>query len=427
MSFSIDHILNGNLSIIVEYLNEGPVIETLLAINANNTSTTLNESQLKNLSETTKDIDQGMMIQNSAKLLKSVINNVVNKNQASLLQSFSALNDISLENATIQNDLNLKDIDQENTVTLDAKIKNVQTVLNDISTQITSEVSTTFSKAASSSAKSGTSTSIGETLGKAMDAISSIGTSFIDNASKVIDGACGVTSGNKTKKETKTNTENIIKDTFKLKDTFELTSNNEFNDAVSNQLSTENLSECSQQTQAKNKLDLKGINVKGNANITNIKQKNFVTAALDCAFNQEITNKLATIFVTNYQNVVDSMVENSTVNNSGDILAAGTAGAAMICAAGSAVSTAAQGMGTGISEGAQGLGSGVGNAFSAVGNLYSSGLIFCCICICCILIGLCGAYAMYSSNSMGNIPGITNVPEIHEPTNVDKETHETST
>ena len=59
------------------------------------TRLTLTETEIKNLAETTKDIDQSMMVNNSAKLLKSVINNVVSKNQSSLLQALAASNNIS--------------------------------------------------------------------------------------------------------------------------------------------------------------------------------------------------------------------------------------------------------------------------------------------------------------------------------------------
>jgi len=163
--------------------------------------------------------------------------------------------------------------------------------------------------------------------------------------------------------ETKTSTENILKETFKLNDSFKLTLNNDFNNSVSNQLSTENLAKCAQEAQANNSLDLSNIEVGGNANITDINQSNFVTAALDCAFNQDITNKLAAIFVTNYSNLIDNMLESTTTNNSGDILAAGTAGATMICAAGEAVSTGSQGLGSGVSTAAQGIGEGIGKAF----------------------------------------------------------------
>jgi len=420
MSFSIDHILNGNLSTIVEYLNDGPIIENFAigGINADNTNTTLTETQIKNLAESTKDVDQSMMIENSAKLLKSVINNVVSKNQASLLQALAASNTISLANADFTRGFTLTNIKQENKMELDATISAQQKIQNDITTQITDEVTKTFKKAASASATTGTSTDIGETLGKAMDAVSAIGTSFIDNAGKVLDGSLGVTAGNKTTNETKTATENSLKDTFKLNDSFTLTSNDDFNNSVSNQLSSENLSDCVQQAQANNTLDLSGIKVGGEANISNIEQVNFVTAALDCAFNQEVVNKLAAIFVTNYSNLIDNMIQNTTTNNSGDVLAVGTAGATMVCAAGAAVSdaaqglgsgvnTGAQGLGSGVSTGAQGLGSGVGTAVGAVGSALAMNpvsMISCCFVLIAAIAG--GAYYMMQQKKDGNASSV---------------------
>ena len=73
-------------------------------------------------------------------------------------------------------------------------------------------------------------------------------------------------------------------------------------------------------------------------------------------------------------NVVSSMVDNTTINNSGDIIAAGTAGAAMICAAGSAISEASQGLGSGISTGVQGIGSGISTGVQGIGSGISTGV-----------------------------------------------------
>jgi hypothetical protein len=331
------------------------------------------------------------MIQNSAKLLKSIINNVVSKNKSSLLQALAASNNISISDSKFTKDLNITNITQNNTIDLSGNITVAQKVQNDITTQITDEVVKTFKQAAMSSATTGTSTSVGDTLDNAVNAVAAIGTSFMDNTGKVLDGSLSMIAGNTTTAENKTLTENTLRDIFKLNSSFNLTSNDEFNNAVSNQLSTENLANCAQEAQANNKLNLSNITVDGNANITDIKQINFVTAALDCAFNQDVTNKLASIFVTKYSNLVDNILQNTTINNSGDVLAAGTAGAVMISAAGAAVSdsaqgigsgvgTAAQGVGSGVSTGAQGIGSGVGNALS--------GMIMnpICIIICCIFL-----------------------------------------
>jgi hypothetical protein len=233
-----------------------------------------------------------------------------------------------------------------------------------------------------------------------MDAVSSIGTSFMDNAGKVLDGSLSITKGNKTTEDTKVTTENVIRDIFKLNDSFHLVSNDEFNNAISNQLSSENLGKCAQDAKANNDLNLSNIKVGGNATISDIKQSNFVTSALDCAFNQEVCNQLATIFVTNYSNLIDSMISNVTTNNSGDILAAGTAGAVLVSAAGEAASTAAQGIGSGVSTGAQGLGSGIGSAMS--GLIMNPFAIACC---CFILIIIIGAVIFFMQQKQSNQSG----------------------
>jgi len=387
MSFSIDHILNGNLSTIVEYLNDTPIIENFQigGLSLNNSNTTLTDTQIKNLTESTKDINKSTMITNSAKLLKSVINNVVSQNQSSLLQALAASNNISINGGTFEGDFNLT-ANQQNKIDLSGNVSFAQKVQNDITTQINENVNKTFKDAAINSTTSGTSTSIGETLGKAIDAVASIGNSFIDNAGKVIDGSLSVNSGNKTKTETKTLTENTLKETFKLDESFTLNTNDDFNSAVSNQLSTTNLASCAQTANAKNNIELSNIKVGGNANI-NVDQVNFVNAALDCVFSQDICNTLAGIFVTNYDNLIDLMVKNSSLSQTGDILAAGTAGATLVSAAGAAVGEVAKDVGEAVSNVADSVGSVFGGLTGAAIFMNPCTYMVCCIClIVCLVI-----------------------------------------
>ena len=386
---------NNNRTKVIEHFGVG-------GINIKNTNTTLTETQITNLIETTKDIDESMMIQNCAKLIKSAINEVVNKNQSALLQALAASNNISMSNATIKGDLNVTAITQANTVDITANANFAQKVKNDITTQITDEVSKTFVREATNAASMTSGSNIGETLGKAMDAISNIGESFIEGATDVINGSLTVNKGNETTETTRSNNETKLIDTFKLNSSFQLTANEDFNNAVSNQLSTENLSNCNQEAKANNDLNLSNIDVGGNANLNDIKQINFVTAALNCAFNQDICNQLASIFVTNYNNLVKSMIENKTINNEGDIAAAGTAGSAFITAGGAAISDAAQGVGSGVSEGAQGIGSGVGNTIGAIGSALAMNPVFILICCCVLLVLLAagGAYFMMNKEKI---------------------------
>jgi len=405
MSFSIDHILNGNLSTIVEYLNDTPIIENFQigGLSLNNSNTTLTDTQIKNLTESTKDINKSTMITNSAKLLKSVINNVVSQNQSSLLQALAASNNISINGGTFEGDFNLT-ANQQNKIDLSGNVSFAQKVQNDITTQINENVNKTFKDAAINSTTSGTSTSIGETLGKAIDAVASIGNSFIDNAGKVIDGSLSVNSGNKTKTETKTLTENTLKETFKLDESFTLNTNDDFNSAVSNQLSTTNLASCAQTANAKNNIELSNIKVGGNANI-NVDQVNFVNAALDCVFSQDICNTLAGIFVTNYDNLIDLMVKNSSLSQTGDILAAGTAGATLVSAAGAAVGEVAKDVGEAVSNVADSVGSVFGGLTGAAIFMNPCTYMVCCICLIVCLVIFFMFRSGGSSGSSGSSTG----------------------
>jgi hypothetical protein len=403
MSFSLDHILNGNLSTVVNYINEGPIIENFYLGNMGikNNTKTLTETQIKNLSETNKDIDQSMVVENCTKLLKSIINNVVSRNQSSLLQALAASNTIIFAGATFEGDFTMKGIKQNNEITVDGAIDLVQKIQNDITTEITEEITKNLTKQTISAATTATSTDIGQTLGKAMDGIKEIGTSFMDNAGKVLDGALTATAGNKVSTTTKTNTENILKETFNLDDSFKITSNDEFNSAVSNQLSSENLSSCAQEANAKNNFDFSSVTFKGNVEITDIEQTNIVKSALDCAFNQDILNKLSAIFVTNYENIIKNMTDKTTTNNEGDILAAGVAGATLVAAGGEAISTASQGIGSGVSEGVQGIGSGIGNTIGSIGSALAMNPIFIISCCVVLIILMAGAFFYFKSSRGG--------------------------
>ena len=411
MSFCYNN--NRNVPRVLEHFGVGEV-------QINSDETTLTENQITNLVETTKAISDTTVTESCAKLLKSVINNVVNKNQASLLQALAASNSISMANGIIKGDFTLTNFTQENTVNLTANGDFIQKVQNDITTQISEEVKKTFLKEAQNAMSDTSGTDIGETLGKAMDAIADVGSAFIEGATEILEGSLSATVGSDTNETTRNISETKLIDTFKLDSTFKLVANDEFDTAVSNQLSTENLSNCNQEAKAKNDLDLSGIRIDGNANLSGIKQSNYVTAALDCAFNQDIVNQLAQILVTKYDNLVESMMSSTTTNNKGDIAAAGVAGKAVIAATGEAVSNAAQGVGSGVNEAAQGIGSGVNEAAQGIGSGVGDAaqgigtgvgsaisgfamnpvfLLCCCFCILMLIAG--GAYVIMNKEQFG--------------------------
>jgi len=409
MSFNIDYILNGNLSTIIDYLHDDYDVNNINnniteefgigAWNSGNKTKTINDTQLKNLNDVTKNIDQSVVVNSVAKLINSSINDVVSQNQSSLLQALIASNNLVLSGANVAGNLNLTNITQQNAVDASANASFAQTVQNDITTKISTTFTTKVKNAATNAAQKGTSSSIGDTLGKAMDTISDLGNNFINTAGKVLDGSLGVTSGNNTTTENRKSVENTLKDTFNLNDSFKLATNNAFNNAVSNQLSTNNLANCSQKPSADNNINLSNLTIGGNLTISNVAQQNIVNATLQCVFNQNIVNTLATIYVTDYSNLVDTMAQNTSTENTGDILAAGTAGAAMLAAGGAAIGTAAQGIGSGISTGATGIGSGISSVLSGLsGN--ALGLIgYLCYCI-CIVIFIIIAY-LYMSGTIG--------------------------
>ena len=157
-----------------------------------------------------------------------------------------------------------------------------------------------------------------------------------------------------------------------------------------------NLASCAQNANAKNNVNFSNITVGKNVNL-DFEQENVVNAALDCVFSQDVCNKLAEIFVTNYDNLVDLMVKNSTSEQTGDILAAGTAAATMVSAAGGAVSDVVDHTGSAIKNASEGLGS----MFGAAVFMNPCTWICCGICL-LIIIPLVLYFIFKGSNSSSN-------------------------
>ena len=354
--------------------------------NISNKEKSYTETNVKTMVENTNNIDQSMVVDGISKLINNTVNKVVSANQSKLLQAFTASNKISIAGANIKGNFTFTGINQTNTVDISGNANFVQAVQNDISTEITNDISKTISKSAMDTKELASSTSLGDMLSSAIDSVVGLGQAYMDNVGKVLDGSSIVSAGNSTDTTTITNTENNIKNAFNLNNSFKLKLNDDFQNILKNQLSTENLASCAQSANGDNAIDFSGITVDGNVNITDIKQENFVKAAMSCVFSQEIVNKLATVYFTNLENLITDMIENSSTTQTGDILAVGTAGGTVLAAAGPAISAAAQGVGSGVSTAAQGVGSGVSTAATGIGNMFSGMMLPSIICFVLLLI-----------------------------------------
>jgi hypothetical protein len=355
---------------------------------------------MKSIVDETDNMDRSTAIKQIASLMSTTINKVVSNNKASLLQALAASNQISISGVQGGGDFVLTGIKQTSKVDLSGNANFVQTVKNDITTQITNEITNNFSKIATDSQHIG------------IDATKM--NPYKPNAAAVLDGSAMMAAGNKTLNTTVSDTETMLKSTFNLNDSFKLDTNNEFNNVLENQLSTENLQKCAQETQANNALDLSNISIGGDFKISDLKQENFVTAALSCAFNQEVLNNLATIYLTNMENLIESLAKNTNNTDTGDIYTAGAAGALLLTAAPAQAAMKVGNMDIGAVEATEIPVEELKEELSGSSNMWTILLICCCV---FLLIGVGAAVWYYSKNKGGASDMSTLVNSVASSTN----------
>jgi hypothetical protein len=284
-----------------------------------------NDKRTTDITNITDDIDQSKVISGAASLLSSAITNAVNKNSSDLLRTIAVSNNLSVKNAAGTSFI-MKGIDQSSTISQQTDANFVQQtsnkVINDISNIINEQIDSA-SKQLSSDLKKAL---INENSG-----------SSLENMVGTYTDIFKISAGNSTKSTTtEDNRKELIKN-YKLKDTFNLDQNKDVNTQLNNILSTDNLSKCAANTTSTNSIDLNSINVTGPINISDITQNSIVNDVMKCAFTQTIITEIATKIINDYENNIKLMLENidekldltQSQKVQGDILAAGTAGAAI--------------------------------------------------------------------------------------------------
>jgi hypothetical protein len=336
----------------------------LFGLNAGNTTNTTTNNTYKTLTDTTKNIDRSMVIDAVAETLKSVVNNLSSSNQADLQQLIVISNEINVNGANAGGDFNLTNVNMNNKVDLTTKMNSAQSITTKISTELTNNFTENISKQVTDMETIGKSSSVSD----AINAVTDLGKEFIGKTADVLKGSALISAGNNTNTTTITDTENTLKTAFNLNDSFKLNQDKSFSDSVSNILKSDNINSCLTNLSNANEINLDAISAKGNINLDKINLNNEITQVMECAFNQTIVNDLANKFVTNFENLIENMSNNTKTDNQGDILAVGTAGATVLIAGGDAVSTSAKGIGTGVGTAATGVGTGVGTAATGVGT-----------------------------------------------------------
>ena len=358
------------------------------AINIGNTKNIKNKKSMQDISEIEKNIDQSKVIEGAASFVTKAANKAAASNKADLVKALAASNRLSIGSAkSSSGGFTLKNIKQKSEVKSSTDANFVQKISNKISTdlsnnlknevksstkQLTEDIKKKKEDVKESTGVGDTVKGLGNTLGKSVD-------NLVDTAGDIL----SVGIGNSTNEEKIEENMKSMKEKFNLNQSFKVKDNKSVSNDIENALSSENLAKCASEASAKNDLDIGKIDVKGDIVISDIAQESLIDDVMKCAFNQEVATEIATKIVSNYDNMIQQMIENVDSKLSdeqiskiqGDIYAAGVAGAAVLQAAGEGLSTAAQGAGKGLEStgkglatAAEGAGKGISDASKGLGE-----------------------------------------------------------
>jgi len=345
--------INGNYS-----TRNNNTIETF-GLNVGNKTTTSDTISIEKIEELEKSIDQSMVVEGTAKMVSSVVNEVINENIADLNQMIALSNEIDISNAKTDGDYNIKGLYQETTIddetTIKAQQKIQNKIVNDISKKMSNKIKSVIDEAIDQQYSKTEDISEGSDIGSTLLGLGQVyGNTVADIFSAGI--------GNSTSKTTNTSSIENLKDTYNLDSSFDMKKNNETSEKIKNALSSKNMSKCAKDSNQSNKFKLSDIEAGGNINLENINQVASIKSVLNCAFNQEVITELATNIVNDMDENIERMQisnqkfaeENNVKSSSGDIYAAGVAGKAVL----EGVGTAAIGVGEGVGTAAEGVGKG---------------------------------------------------------------------
>jgi len=356
-----------------------------------------NINRSKESKESSTEISKDMVVNATTKILSSAINEAASKNSAELTKALSASNKIALSGAKGKG-FKLSGIKQSAEVKSKTEGEIVQKIASQMSNDISNSISKIFSQASEDIKKLKEDTKIqeseGSTVGEVTGQIAGMANNLVDNL-----------FGGKTTNITET--EKSLKEAFKLSEDFKVDDEDIVENTVKNQMSSENLAKCAEQSAAENEINLADIDAgDGEIEISDIEQTALVDSAMKCAFNQEIltemANKIANKVEKTFEKISKSLDEQEKTTDiskqKGDLAALGDAVSKTVVAAGDATATAAKGLGEGVSTAAKGAGEGISTAAKGVGEGVSSalsGLVMPLVIIAVLALIAGGAYLMF--------------------------------
>ena len=370
------------------------IIETLL--NAGNNNSIVDSTLVRDMREIDKNINESFALEGMKQILSTSINEVTASNLSELNKLISLSNKMEFGNIEAGGDFTLRNFTQDITIDVSASITSMQSiqtkVVNDISKKLTqnvnNEIKSIIELTDKKSETEKQATNLGQTLG-------ALGEKALDTAARMMEVSVGNSSSTKVKKEMITE----LKDTLQLDRSFELAKDEKITNTFENQLKKENIAKCVQNTNTSNEFIVDKAQIAGNFTIENTTQSIKISKVMNCAFNQEIIDDLATRILNDFDENISRAIDSRNLYlrdqkqelMNGDIYAVGVAaktaleGVGQVAKdVGTGVSTAAEGigegaigvgqgfatgavgLGEGISTGAQGVGTGISTAFQGM-------------------------------------------------------------
>jgi hypothetical protein len=349
------------------------------AVDIGNTKNIKNKKSMQDLSESEKKLDQSKVIEGAATFVTKAVNKAASSNKADLMKTLAASNRLNIGSAkSSDGGFKLTNISQLSKIESKTDANFVQKIANKITTDIANnmkdEVKTSTKQIAETIDKKKEDTKAATNVGDAVvGVVGTLAGAAGGAVGKIADAAASIYSasiGNSTTEDKSEDTLKSVKEKYSLDQSFKQKNKKDVSNDFANALSSENLAKCANDAAASNNMDIGKVDVKGDIILDGIKQESLVNDVMNCAFNQEVTNEIATKLVSNFDSLIQEMIENVDKKLSdaeiakiqGDIYAAGIAGAAILQGAGEAASTAAQGAGKGVASAAEGAGKGIESA-----------------------------------------------------------------
>lgn len=344
---------------------------------------------------TTKEVQESIM-----KLVNKAVTDSIQQNKAEAMALIVASNKLRVKGVDTGGGEFVFKGKQENDATInlsqEADQSNETKIMNSIANNIRKEMKKSNSKLAEKIAGTKASdlldsvlkNTTGAAIGGVTDVANNVVDSLADIGSELVNssmfGSSKMDINNIDINETTKN----IKDTLNIDESTNLLDKMEKNNHLENYLNKENISECVQNSDFQNEVELMDIKSRGGNVEISPEQKNKILLVMDCVVNQKNLEEISQKIMNDISNFMETMKSTVDSEKEGEVAALGDAlkvviaeggnsTAKVVKASGEAVSEASQGLGKGISTASSGLGDGIATAsegiFSGVGDMIQSG------------------------------------------------------